>query len=322
MSQQPGMLVLDDVSFTIGRGESVALVGESGSGKSTVALAVLDLLPAPLALSSGTITFAGAPIVRPGHAIPQGVRGKRIGIVFQDPLDALNPTMRVGEQVAETLTEGAGMSSRQARARTVELLAEVGIPQPRDKLRVYPHELSGGQRQRVMIAIALALEPDLLIADEPTTALDVTIQRQVIDLLLRLREARQMAMLFISHDLPLVAEVASRVVVLYGGRVMESGSVRDVYEHPASPYTTGLIAASTSFDEAHLVVGRPIRGSAPSPAEVIPGCRFHPRCERAEEVCVLERPMPRLLPASRFGERHEAACHFAGMPDRKEAHGA
>jgi len=313
--------VLDDVSFSIGRAEAVALVGESGSGKSTVALAMLDLLPSPaLSVTAGTIALNGEPIVRSGMRMPRGIRGRRIGIVFQDPLDALNPTMRIGDQVAEALLEEGGVRRKQAREMAIDMLAEVGIPQPRDKARMYPHEISGGQRQRVMIAIALALRPDLLIADEPTTALDVTIQRQIIDLLLELREQRQMALLFISHDLPLVAEVASRVIVLYGGRVMESGAVEDVYEHPSNPYTRGLLASSPSYDEAGTTAGVPIGGVPPWIGEQVPGCRFNTRCARAQSVCQVERPVLRRVEDG--GAAHECACHFPELPMEVASGGA
>ncbi len=283
--------LLHDVSFTIDQGERVGLIGESGSGKSLTSLALLGLLPDD-ARVSGSIRLAGVDrdLVGARERDLAAVRGREIAMVFQEPMTALNPTMRVGEQVAEAISvhAGRGGDRRAARARVVELLDQVGLPDPANAARAYPHQLSGGQRQRVVLAIALANDPALLVCDEPTTALDVTVQARVLDLIVRGVAARNSAMLFITHDLSVVATVCERVLVMYGGRVVEAGPVREVFRRPHHRYTQGLLAAS-DLDTA-VPGGRlpTIRGTVP-PAGAFPdGCVFRSRCDHATEVCATD----------------------------------
>jgi len=256
------------ISFELAENSTLALVGESGSGKSVTAMSILDLLP-DNAERSGAITFAGHDMLALPRAALQKLRGKEIACVFQDPMSSLNPVFTVGQQIVEPLVKHLGMGRRTARKRAEELLAEVGMPEPRRRLAAYPHQLSGGQQQRVMIAMALACEPRLLIADEPTTALDVTIQRQILELLARLKEARRMSMLFISHDLGVVGEIADHVVVMRQGQVREQGGVEAIFENPQDAYTKALLACRPTLDQrsARLrVVDDHVAGRATSPA--------------------------------------------------------
>ena len=304
-------LAVENVSFDIAHGESVALVGESGSGKSLTVQAVLGLLPRGVTLERGSVHFDGAEVIRPRKRMARGIRGVKIGAVFQDPLSGLNPTMRVGEQIAEVYRVHRRLSRAQAASATFESLAEAGIPDPRATFERYPHLLSGGQRQRVMIAMALALRPKLLIADEPTTALDLTIQAQIVDLLLRLRAEHGLAVLLITHDLALVAEVASRIVVLYAGHVMERGPLREIYDSSHNPYTRALlnsVSAGTGDNE----VLAPIPGAPPSLAERARGCAFSPRCYMATELCGTEQPAldPVRQRTRGTGAEWLSACHY------------
>ena len=242
------VVAVRDISFSVARGESLALVGESGSGKSVSALAVLRLLP-PTAIVRGALAFDGQDLLALDAAAMRAVRGARISMIFQEPMTALNPVMRVGDQVAEAVLahQEAGGSTQEAGKRAIAALRDVGIPDVERRARDYPHQLSGGQRQRVMIAMAIVNRPELLIADEPTTALDVTIQSQVLDLLAELRQKMQLSMLFISHDLGVVSHVADRVAVMYDGNILETASVRDIFRAPAHPYTRGLLKAVPSL---------------------------------------------------------------------------
>ena len=306
--------LLHDVSFTIDQGERVGLIGESGSGKSLTSLALLGLLPDG-ARVSGSIRLAGvdADLVGARERDLAAVRGRDVAMVFQEPMTALNPTMRVGDQVAEAITTHAGRGGpdrRVARARAVELLDQVGLPDPSNAARAYPHQLSGGQRQRVVLAIALANDPALLVCDEPTTALDVTVQARVLDLIVRGVTARDSAMLFITHDLSVVATVCERVLVMYGGRVVEAGPVREVFRRPRHRYTQGLLAAS-DLDVA-VPGGRlpTIRGTVP-PAGAFPdGCVFRSRCDHATEVCATDP----VWTGSGPGEGY--ACHHPADQER------
>jgi oligopeptide transport system ATP-binding protein len=302
---------VEDVSFDIGRGQSVALVGESGSGKSLTVQAILGLLPRGVQLESGRIEFDGAEIVRAGARPARGYRGLKIGTVFQDPLSSLNPTMRIGEQVAEVFRVHRGTPKRAAALAARESLAEAGIPEPRAAAECYPHELSGGQRQRVMIAMALALRPPLLIADEPTTALDLTIQAQIVDLILNLRKEHGLAVLLVTHDLALVAELTSKVVVLYAGHVMEQGPLREIYEDSHNPYTRALLR-STAPDTTDIQSLAPIPGSPPSLAERVSGCAFSPRCYMASDLCARSRPVLEPIGAGQSSALAgwESACHY------------
>jgi len=280
---------VDGVSFAIAPGETVGLVGESGAGKSMTALSILGLVPPPGRLEAGShIRYtpskggAGLDLVGASTSDLRALRGDRVAMIFQEPMTSLNPVQRVGAQIDEALRLHRGLDGPAARKRSIGLLGEVGVPEPEARYRAYPHELSGGMRQRVMIAMALACEPDLLIADEPTTALDVTIQAQILDLLGSLQERHGMAILLVTHDLAVVAEVCDRVMVMYGGQLVESGMVREVFANPLHPYTRGLMDSLPTGDGRPL---RPIPGRVPAAGEWPGGCRFAPRCEWASDRC-------------------------------------
>ena len=278
---------VSDVSFTVARGETLALVGESGSGKSVTSLAVLRLTPdPPLCTVEGRVTLrdaagAATELLSLPENHMRDLRGSRIAMIFQEPMTALNPVLTIGEQVTEPLLYHRDMT-RVAALRTAEdLLAQVGIPEPRRRLASYPHQLSGGMRQRAMIAMALACNPDVLIADEPTTALDVTVQAQVLELLKELQQRTGMAMIFITHNLGVVAGMADRVMVMYAGRVVEAAPCRELFARPLMPYTRGLLASVPELEVARGTREplRTIPGSVPNPADLPPGCSFAPRCE-------------------------------------------
>ncbi|MBV9783906.1 MAG: ABC transporter ATP-binding protein [Acidisphaera sp.] len=294
---------VEDVSFSLDAGEFLGIVGESGSGKSVTALTVMGLLPRPPArVAAGAVLFAGQDLVALPEARLRTVRGPGIAMVFQEPMTSLNPVFTIGEQVIETLRVHERLSPRAQRARAVEMLQKVGIPSPERRLSDYPHQLSGGQRQRVMLAIALACRPRLLIADEPTTALDVTIQAQILDLLMDLRDELGMAILMITHNMGVIAETADRVLVMYAGRVVESAPVDRLFERPAHPYTRGLLdcVPSLAADRPRLVA---IPGLQPDPAHRPPGCPYAPRCPIAIAEC--SRAVPPLDPVA---PGHAAAC--------------
>ena len=303
--------ILDDVSFALGEGEMLGIVGESGSGKSVSVRATLGLIPSPpLHVAAGTAMFEGQDLLRLTSRQRRAILGKRISIVFQDPLAALNPLMSVGDQIAEAIRAHTSPSKDAVEARVVELLAAVRIPDPAGRARRYPHELSGGMRQRVLIAIALANDPAVLIADEPATALDVTIQAQIMRIFRDIRRTRGCAIILISHDLGLIAENCDRVQVMYAGRVVESGTIDEVLRNPRHPYTSGLMKARPD-QEVACVTLTPIRGRAPTLGEIPFGCAFHPRCDlyRGRERC--EREKPALL-----GDGNRlAACHYADEVD-------
>jgi len=278
--------VVHDINFSIRSGETLALVGESGSGKSVTSLAIMKLLAeAPRTRITGSAMVAdssGKPIDLVGMSEQQmrHMRGNRVAMIFQEPLTSLNPVHRIGEQIAEAIRFHQSLSKADARRRALDLLEQVGIPEPLKRLECFPHELSGGMRQRVMIAIALALEPDVLIADEPTTALDVTVQAQILELLRELQRKNGMAILFITHNFGVVAEIADRVMVMYAGRIVEQGSVTQVLSSPRMPYTCGLLAAVPRLEHAGLGQGDlgTIPGYVPDPSAPPSGCAFHPRC--------------------------------------------
>ncbi len=300
-SRQAPMPVVQDAAFTVERGETVALVGESGSGKSVTALAIMRLLESPGRILGGRIALDGRDLTRLPERDLRKIRGDRIAMVFQEPMASMNPVLSVGAHVAEPLLLHQGLSPHAARDRAVELLGRVGIPSPERRVDEYPHRLSGGMRQRVMIAAALACKPDLLIADEPTTALDVTIQAQILDLLAELQAETGMAVLFITHDLGVVAEQAKRVVVMYAGRVVERASAEALFANPQHPYAAALLRCIPSGDgDAPLVA---IEGSVPPPARLPPGCRFAPRCTLALPACDAADPPLRALSPT-----HDAAC--------------
>jgi peptide/nickel transport system ATP-binding protein len=280
---------VDGVSLAIEEGETVALVGESGCGKSVTALSILGLVPSPPGrIVGGEILLEGRDLLRLDHRALRDVRGNRIGMIFQEPMTSLNPVFTVGNQIVEAIEEHRPVGRKAARRRAAELLDLVGLPDPRRLLGEYPHRLSGGMRQRVMIAMALACEPKLLIADEPTTALDVTTQAQILDLLSTLQQRLGMAMLFIAHDLGVVARIARRVAVMYAGRKVEEAAVADLLAHPRHPYTQGLLASLP--DPEHDLDGKPgrlkeIPGLVPPLHDLPPGCAFAPRCPLACDAC-------------------------------------
>ncbi|AYY12743.1 ABC transporter ATP-binding protein [Actinobacteria bacterium YIM 96077] len=287
--------VVNGLSYDVEPGRTLAIVGESGSGKSVGALALLGLLPGDVARISGSAVFDGYELIGRDEEEMRAVRGAGVGMVFQDPATSLNPVLTVGRQLVEALRAHASMPKDVARARAEELLAEVGIPDPRSRLEAYPHQLSGGMRQRVMIAIALAGQPRVLIADEATTALDVTVQAQILDLLMRLQKEHSTGVIWITHDLGVVAGIADHVLVMYAGRCVEEGSVDALFERPVHPYTRGLLGATPVVDdprparERDLLVTMP--GLPPDPVELPEGCAFYPRCPvRADVRCRTEEP--------------------------------
>jgi len=295
-------LAVRGASFTIATGEAVGLVGESGSGKSVTALSLMGLLPAASAcVEALELRVVDCDLLTARARELQEMRGGRAAMIFQDPLTALHPMKRVGAQLGEAIRRHSALTRSEARARSIELMRRVGIPEAGSRIDDYPHEFSGGQRQRIMIAMAISCGPRLLIADEPTTALDVTIQAQILDLMAELRSETTMGLLFITHDLGVIARVCERVVVMYAGRIVEDAPVDVLFEHPRHPYTVGLLASVPRIDEAPRVV-RPIPGAALRATERIAGCAFRPRCPHAVERCV-EQPALQAV-----GERHLVAC--------------
>jgi oligopeptide/dipeptide ABC transporter ATP-binding protein len=299
---------VDGVSFQVNPGERLGIVGESGSGKSVTALSILGLVPAGRASVSGEARFGGIDLLSVARSKLRPIRGARIGMIFQNPLDSLDPTMTIGRQIEEAILAHQHLSRRLARDRAVDLLGQVGIASPRRSADEYPHRFSGGMRQRVMIAMALSCGPDLVIADEPTTALDVTIQAQIIELLDSLCRDRGTAIILITHDLALLAGFADRILVMYAGRVVEQAPVDTIYYRPAHPYTWGLMTAVARVDQPRTERMTAIRGTPPSGLSVPPGCAYHPRCPHARDVCRTEEP--ELRPLAELD--HRAACHFAG----------
>jgi len=281
--------VVDKVSFDLNAGDVLGIVGESGSGKSVTALSIMRLISHPGRISSGSVTFDGEDLLAKSEAEMRKIRGARISMIFQEPMTSLNPVFTIGDQIMETLRQHQGLDRAAARRRAIDLLKLVEIPSAERRVDEYPHQMSGGMRQRVMIAIALACEPQLLIADEPTTALDVTIQAQILDLLRGLQREMGMAVVLITHDLGVVAEFVQRVIVMYAGRVAEHGPVGSLFYNAKHPYTEGLLASVPQLD--HVVDRLPaIEGSIPSPHEFPSGCRFHPRCLYAKEPCAIIQP--------------------------------
>ncbi|MGH3664535.1 MAG: ABC transporter ATP-binding protein [Egibacteraceae bacterium] len=301
---------VDHVSYDVYPGETLGVVGESGSGKSVTVMSILGLIPSPPGrIASGEVLFKGRDLLQLSTKQLRKVRGREIAMVFQDPMTSLNPVFTVGDQIAEALLiHDPQMGEDKARNRTVELLEVVGVPNAEQRFDAYPHEYSGGMRQRAMIAMAIANEPALLIADEPTTALDVTIQAQVLDVLRTAQEETNAATILITHDLGLIAEMADRVVVMYGGRVVELGDVQQIFGDPRHPYTLGLMASLPRLD-MDLKRLEPIPGAPPSLINLPSGCAFHPRCrlQQGRQRCVKEVPELRQIEAS----GHRSACHFA-----------
>jgi oligopeptide transport system ATP-binding protein len=296
--------VVEDVSFDLEHGEVLGLVGESGCGKSITALSIVRLLPRSARIISGQVCLEGVDLVGLDARAIRKVRGRQIGFVFQDPMESLNPVMTVGRQISETIRNNLGLSRRAAHARATEMLAKVGIPDPRSRMDDFPHQFSGGMRQRVMVAIAIACEPPLLIADEPTTSLDVTIQAQILDLIKRLRDELGMAVLLITHNLGIAAGICNRVNVMYAGRVVETAPVDLVFSSPQMPYTHALLESiPTPLDMPGSTL-RTIEGQPPDPRALPVGCRFAPRCRHVRNVCQHEEPAL----STRGTEAHQARC--------------
>jgi oligopeptide/dipeptide ABC transporter, ATP-binding protein, C-terminal domain len=304
---------IDGVSFDIGRGEVLGVVGESGAGKSVTGSAVIGLIDPPGRIAGGEILLDGRRIDNLPPEEMRRIRGKRIGMIFQDPLTSLNPLYTVGEQLIETIRTHMPLSASGARKRAIDLLAEVGIPAAERRIDSYPHEFSGGMRQRVVIALALCVEPELIIADEPTTALDVSVQAQIISLLKKLGRERGTAIMLVTHDMGVIAETADRVAVMYAGRIAEIGPVQEVVRQPLHPYAQGLMGAIPSLrGEAHRLAQIP--GSMPRLSAIPAGCSFNPRCPFAFDRCRVERPE-----AITRG-KHPVACHlYDSVPAAAEA---
>lgn len=295
---------VNSVSFSVERTHTLALVGETGAGKTTIAKSILGILPDPPAkVAGGSIRLDGEDLLLLREKQMRRIRGRKISMIFQDPMTALNPVFTIGNQIEEVILEHNKISRKEAKNRTIELLGMVGIPG--ERYDEYPHQFSGGMRQRVVIAIALACSPDLLIADEPTTALDVTIQAQVLDLICRLKEKIGTSLILITHDLGIVAENCDEVAIVYAGEIVEYGDKRHIFENTAHPYTKGLFAALPNMVGAGEKL-RPIHGLPPNPANLPIGCKFHPRCPLATEKCRMEEP-----PFSELEENHFTRCHYS-----------
>jgi peptide/nickel transport system ATP-binding protein len=294
---------VDGVSYKVREGETVCLVGESGCGKTVSALAILGLVPQPPGeIRGGEILFKGKNLLNLNEDELQKLRGKEISMIFQEPMTSLNPVFTIGDQIQEAIITHEVIEEAEAHRRTIELLADVGIPSPEERTRDYPHNLSGGQRQRVMIAMALACKPDLVIADEPTTALDVTIQDQILHLFRELKEKRHMALLYITHNLAVVAEIADRIHVMYAGTIAEVGNVEQIFRNPSHPYTMGLLASLPSRTRKGKALYS-IPGAVPDPAYKPNGCPFNPRCPYVQESCRVEFPE-----MCDLGDHHYARC--------------
>lgn len=298
------LIAVNNISFYIDHDEVVGLVGESGSGKSVTSLSMLKLLPENGETISGQVLLNNEDILKYNKKKIRKIRGKEISMIFQDPMSALNPVLRVGEQMMETTMLHLNHTKAEAKDHAINMLKEVGIPAAEDVFARYPHQLSGGMSQRVMIAMGLSSNPKVLIADEPTTALDVTIQAQVLELMLELKEKNKLGILLITHDLGVVAEVCDRIIVMYCGRIVESARVKDLFEKPLHPYTRGLIASVPKIGkgdkELHYIKGR-----VPDLSQLPKGCKFAPRCEWAEEICIEKEPILRNL-----GNQREVRCHL------------
>lgn len=299
---------VDGVTFEVGRGETLGIVGESGCGKSVTSLSVMRLIPSPIGrIANGEIMFDGRNLLNLSEAEMRKVRGNEISMIFQEPMTSLNPVFTVGAQIGDVIRLHQGLSKKDAAGRAIEMLRLVGIPMPEERVREYPHQMSGGMRQRVMIAMALSCNPKLLIADEPTTALDVTIQAQILELMKGLKNEIGMAIMLISHDLGVIAEMAERVLVMYAGVIMEESPVDLLFERPLHPYTEGLLSSIPSRAAGKKSRLHVIRGLVPNPQEMPEGCRFNPRCAYAEGRCFTEAP-----PLAQIGDGRMVRCWRSG----------
>ncbi len=306
-TQDGTVTAVDDVSFDVASGEMVGLVGESGCGKSTIALSIMRLLPPQGKITTGQIMLDGQDVVSLNTRQVRALRGPKMAMIFQDSLAALNPTLKVGKHLMEPLRLHLGMSNREAQKQAIDLLDKVGIPSPAERLNAYAHEFSGGMRQRAMIAIALSCNPKLLIADEPTTALDVTVQKQILELMLRLRDETGTGIAIITHDVGGGSEVCDRVVVMYAGRVAEAGPTEEVFRHPRHYYTTGLLNSTLDLHRDRNTLLEAIPGLPPHLIELPPGCHFWPRCSAHTEICRQQTPQ-----LESVGNGHQAACWNIG----------
>ena len=305
---QGNFLAVNGINFQLHSGETLALVGESGCGKTVSALSILRLLPEPPAkITSGEIIFAGRDLLSLNAKQMREIRGKKIAMIFQDPMTSLNPVLTVGEQLVETLLRHKSLNKKEVLKISAQLLGKVELPSPEDKLKQYPHQLSGGMRQRVMIAMALACEPKILIADEPTTALDVLIQAQILELLENLKKETGMSMLLITHDLGVVTEIAERVMVMYAGEGVETGATKDLLDSPHHPYTKGLISSRPHLGSTREKGQRltEISGSVPTPHQRPTGCAFHPRCDWSTEQCKTKKPL-----LQNTNQNRQFSCHL------------
>ena len=297
---------VDGVTFRIEEGRTLGLVGESGCGKTVTALSILRLIPSPPGeICGGMIIHDGDDLLRLSESRMRRIRGNEISMIFQEPASSLNPVFTVGNQIGEAIALHQGLRGKELKRKVIDMLERVGIPSPAIRLNDYPHQMSGGMQQRVMIAMALSCRPKILIADEPTTALDVTIQAQILDLLRKLQDETGMAILLITHDLGVVAVMADDVAVMYGGVIVETGEAADLYHRPFHPYTIGLLESIPDIREKGEKL-KAIPGSVPSPLDLPPGCRFYPRCRHTEDVCGSDEPALREVEPGRY-----AACHFA-----------
>ncbi|MFC1860872.1 ABC transporter ATP-binding protein [Chloroflexota bacterium] len=300
---------VDDVNFNLRRGENLCLVGESGCGKTATALSVLRLIDSPPGkIVNGEILYQGEDLLKCSNARLRQIRGNRIAMIFQDPQSSLNPVFNVGNQIAEQIELHLRLGHRQTMQRTQHLMEQVGIPRAAERMKDFPHQFSGGMRQRVMIAAALSCDPEILIADEPTTALDATIKAQMLDIFRDLKQKRNMSILFITHDMGMVADIADRIVVMYGGRIAETGTVLDIFDQPKHPYTQGLLDClpGTSITRERLT---PIPGTISGLIDPIEGCIFHPRCSKRIPICSQDKPQTVII----SGE-HTVACHLYSPP--------
>ena len=299
---------VQDFNITLNRGETIGIVGESGCGKSTAAMALMGLLPASAEISHGTVHYEDQCIIAPNIAYPKNLRGRRMGMIFQDPMTCLNPFLTIADQFAMPLQRHLTLSKSACRQRSIELLTQVGIPDPAARLKRFPHEFSGGQRQRLMIALALSCDPEVLIADEPTTALDVTVQAQILRLLKKLQNERGLGLVLITHDLGVVAQVCDSVIVMYAGRCVERGSCESLFATPSHPYTKALLASMPDLNSEPGSVLNTIGGQPPRMIQPDGACAFAPRCPLAQPLCHKQRPALEALPAS-AGNDHHASCH-------------